>query len=155
MKKSSSVQLTLLSLVASAVLLTACVPLVPLLVGGAAVGGVMVASDRRTSGTQLEDEGIELRAAARFREAFIERVHINVHSYNRQVLLTGEVPSDKDKAAAEQMASKVDNVKTVVNELGVLGNSTLTARTSDTVVTSRVKAALFDDKDSTATPSKS
>lgn len=127
--------------------LSACVPLVPFLLGGAAVGGVLVASDRRTSGAQLEDEGIELRAAARYRETFVERVHINVHSYNRQVLLTGEVPSDKDKLAAEQIASKIENVKNVVNELAVLGNSTLTARTSDSVVTGRVKAALVDEKD--------
>jgi osmotically-inducible protein OsmY len=120
---------------------------VPLLVGGAAVGGVMVATDRRTSGAQLEDEGIELRIAARNRDAFVERVHINVNSYNRQVLLTGEVPTEKDKASAEQIASKVDNVKSVVNELAILGNTALSARTADSVVTSRVKAALLDDKD--------
>lgn len=119
----------------------------PLLLGGAFVGGTLVATDRRTSGAQLEDEGIELRAASRFRDAFVERVHINVNSYNRQVLLTGEVPSAADKAAAEAIASKVENVKSVVNELAVLGNSTLTARSSDTLVTSRVKAALVDNKE--------
>lgn len=119
----------------------------PLLLGGAFVGGTLVASDRRTSGAQLEDEGIEQRIAARYRETFVERVHINATSYNRQVLLTGEVPTAADKVSAEAIASKVENVKSVVNELAVLGNSTLTARASDSLVTSRVKAALVDDKD--------
>jgi osmotically-inducible protein OsmY len=142
-----NVTLLVPSLILSSVLLSACVPLAPFLFGGAAVGSVLVASDRRTSGAQLEDEGIELRTANRFRTTFIERVHINVTSYNRQVLLTGEVPTAADKATAEQLAKQVENVKSVVNELEVLGNSTLTARSSDALVTSRVKAALVDDKD--------
>jgi osmotically-inducible protein OsmY len=115
--------------------------------GGVFAGGVIVASDRRTSGTLIEDEGIELRSASRIREALVERAHVNVNSYNRQVLLTGEVPTEADKVAAEQIVNKVENVKSVVNELAVLGNSTLTARSSDTLVTSRVKAALVDDKE--------
>ncbi|MDI9333983.1 MAG: BON domain-containing protein [Cytophagales bacterium] len=118
----------------------------PLLVGGAFVGGVMMSTDRRTTGTQIEDEGIELRASSRVREVLVERAHVNITSYNRQVLLTGEVPTEQDKAAAEQAVAKVENVKSVTNELAVLGNSTLTARSSDTLVTSRVKAALVDDK---------
>lgn len=121
----------------------------PLVLGSAAVGGVLVASDRRTSGTQLEDEGIELRAASRLREQLGDRGHINVTSFNRQALLTGEVPSEADKARAEQVVSKVDNVRSVVNELAVLGNSTLTQRSSDTLVSGRVKAALVDAKDLT------
>src|SRR5690606_18007884 len=66
----------------------------PLLIGGAAVGTVMVAQDRRTSGAQIDDEAIELRSASRLREAFGKTAHINVNSYNRQVLLTGEVPNE-------------------------------------------------------------
>jgi osmotically-inducible protein OsmY len=119
----------------------------PLFIGGAFAGGVLMATDRRTSGAQIEDEGIELRAASRVREALVERAHVNINSYNRQVLLTGEVPTEQDKAAVEQIANKVENVKSVVNELAVLGNSTLTARSSDSLVTSRVKAALVDDKE--------
>jgi osmotically-inducible protein OsmY len=119
----------------------------PLLIGGALVGGVMMATDRRTSGAQIEDEGIELRAGSRIRDALVERAHVNVNSYNRQVLITGEVPSEADKAAVEQIVNKVENVKAVVNELAVLGNSTLTQRSSDSLVTSRVKAALVDDKE--------
>jgi osmotically-inducible protein OsmY len=127
--------------------LGACVPLVPLVLGGAVVGGTLVATDRRTSGAQLEDEGIELRGIARLRESLGERAHINITSYNRQVLLTGEVPNSQDKQLSEQIIAKVENVRTVVNELGVLGNSTLSQRSSDSLVTGKVKAALVDAKD--------
>ena len=127
--------------------LSACVPLVPLMVGGGVMGGAMVATDRRTSGSQLEDEGIELRAASRIFENLGERVHVNVTSYNRQVLLTGEVPSAQDKQLVEQIVTKVDNVRSIVNELAVLGNSTLNQRTSDTLVTGRVKAGMVDAQD--------
>ncbi len=119
----------------------------PLVVGGAVMGGTLVATDRRTSGAQLEDEGIELRSANRLREAFLERVHINVTSYNRQVLLTGEVPSEADKVRAQEVVSRVENVRSIVNELAVLGNATLTSRSSDALVTGRVKANFVDAKD--------
>lgn len=137
------IALTLAGAVA-AVSLSACVPLV---IGGAMVGGTMVALDRRTSGAQLEDEGIELRAASRIRSNVGDRVHVNLTSYNRQVLITGEVPNEQDKQLVEQIVSKVENVNTVVNELAVLGNSTLAQRSSDVLVTGRIKAALIDSKD--------
>jgi osmotically-inducible protein OsmY len=119
----------------------------PLLVGGAVVGGTLVAVDRRTSGAQLEDEGIELRAAGRVREAMGDRSHVNVTSYNRQVLLSGEVPTAQDRQLAEQIVSRVENVRSIVNELGVMGNSSLTQRSSDSLVTGKVKAAMVDAKD--------
>ena len=124
--------------------LQACAPLI---IGSAMVGGTLVATDRRTSGTQLEDEGIELRSLNRIRENFVERAHINVNSYNRQVLLTGEVPTEQDKRLVEQVVSRVENVQKIVNELGVLGNSSLSQRSSDTLVTARVKAGFVDAKD--------
>lgn len=124
--------------------LTACVPLV---LGGAFVGGAVVATDRRTTGTVVEDEGIELRAAGRLREALGDRAHINVTSYNRQVLLTGEVPTQQDKQTVEQIVAGVDNVRHIVNELGVLANSSLSQRSSDSLVTGRVKGGLLDAKD--------
>ena len=124
--------------------LSACVPLV---VGGAAVGTALVVTDRRTSGAQLEDEGIELRAANRLREAIGERGHINVTSYNRQVLLTGEVPSAQDKQTAEQVVSRVENARSIVNELAVQGASTLSQRSQDTFISGKVKASLVDAKD--------
>ncbi len=124
--------------------LTACFPLV---LGGAMVGGGMVATDRRTSGTVLEDEGIELKASSRVRDNLGERVHVNVTSYNRQVLITGEVPNAQDKQLVERVVASVENVRNIVNELEVMGNSTLTQRSSDTLVTGRVKAALVDARD--------
>jgi len=125
-------------------LLTACIPLI---VGGAVVGGTLVANDRRTSGAQLEDEGIELRSTSRIRSNVGDRVHVNVSSYNRQVLLTGEVPTTQDKLLVEQIISRVENVSSVVNELAVMGSSSLTQRSSDVLVTGRVKAMLVDAKD--------
>ena len=124
--------------------LSACIPLV---VGGAMVGGTLIASDRRTSGAQLEDEGIELRSSSRIRSNAGDRVHVNVNSYNRQVLLTGETPSAQDKLLVEQIVARVENVTSVVNELAVMGNSTLTQRSSDVLVTGRVRAMLVDAKD--------
>lgn len=123
--------------------LSACAPVV---LGGAAVGA-LVATDRRTSGAQLEDEGIELRAAGRIREALGERVHVNVTSYNRQVLLTGEAPTAQDRQQLEQVVSRVENVRSVVNDVGVLGATTLSQRSNDTYITGKVKASLIDAKD--------
>jgi osmotically-inducible protein OsmY len=124
-------------------MLSACAPI---MLGGAAMGA-LVATDRRTSGTQLEDEGIELRSIGRINENLGDRVHVNVTSYNRQVLLTGEVPSAQDKQLVEQIVSRVDNVRLVANELAVLGSSSLTQRSSDSLITGKVKAAMVDSKD--------
>jgi osmotically-inducible protein OsmY len=124
--------------------LSACVPLV---LGGAAVGGAFVATDRRTSGAQLEDEGIELRTNNRIGQALSENAHVNVTSYNRQVLLTGEVPTAADQQKLQELVLKVENVRSVVNEVSVLGASSLAQRSSDTLVTGKVKATLVDAKD--------
>lgn len=132
-----------LAVVSLAGALSACAPLV---LGGAVVGGMM-ASDRRTSGSQVEDEGIELHASSRIRDNLGERVHVNVTSYNRQVLLTGEVPSAQDKQLVEQVVARVENVKAIVNELDVVGNSSLSQRASDSLITGKVKASLLDAKD--------
>ena len=102
--------------------LTACFPLV---VGGAAVGG-LVATDRRASGTYLNDEGIELRSSSRIRDSLGERGHVNVTSYNTQVLLTGEVPSAQDKQLVEQIVRKVAN---------------------DVLLGGKIKASLVDARD--------
>ena len=126
--------------------LSACAPLV---VGGVVVGGALIASDRRTSGAQLEDEGIELRAANRIKEAVGDKAHVNVTSYNRQVLLTGEAPTAQDRAQIEAAVRKVENVRSVVNEVGVMPNSSLSARSNDTLITGKVKASLVDAKDLT------
>lgn len=138
---------------AAALLATALSGCAPLLIGGAAVG-TLVAVDRRTSGSQLEDETIELRAKSRLGEVLGSRAHINVTSYNRQVLLTGEVPDAATKQLVEQTVTKVENVRSVVNELGVMSASTLTQRSTDAFITGKVKASLVDAKDLTATAFK-
>lgn len=124
--------------------LTACAPL---MVGGAVGGGMLVATDRRTSGAQLEDQGIELRAASRLREHFGDRVRVIVNSYNRRVLLTGDVSNEQDKATAVRIVSQVENVQHIVDELALLGSPSLTQRSADALVTARVKAAMIDAKD--------
>jgi osmotically-inducible protein OsmY len=136
----------ILGALAASAFLSGCTPLV---FGGAVVGG-LVATDRRTSGTILEDEGIELRSNARLRDVLGERGHVNVTSYNRQVLLTGEVPTAPDRELVERTVSRVENVRAVVNELAVLGNSTLGQRSSDSLTTGKVKANLVDARDLSA-----
>jgi osmotically-inducible protein OsmY len=134
----------LLAGLAAAALLSACAPL---LVGGAVVGASMVVTDRRTSGTQLEDQAIEIKGQTRVREAVGERGHVNITSYNRTVLLTGEVAAETDKVAVEQAVAKVEGVRTVVNELAVMGSSSLASRSNDALLTSKVKASYVDAKD--------
>lgn len=131
--------------------LAACAPLV---IGGGAVVGTMMAVDRRTTGTQVEDEGIELRTANRIREALGDRVHVNVASYNRQVLLTGEAPTAADSEKVEQIALGVDNVRSVVNDLGVMPISSLKQRSSDVFISGKVRASLVDAKDLVASAFK-
>ncbi len=136
--------LALLTVAAS--VLTGCAAVV---IGGAVVGGAMVATDRRTSGTQVEDEVIELKAKGRMGEAFPndDIARINTTSYNRMVLLTGEVPTDADKTRAEQVAARIDNVQSVVNELRVGPPNTFKEKSGDAFITTKVKASLVDAKD--------
>ncbi len=138
---------TLAGATLAAALTTACVPLV---IGGGAVVGTLVAIDRRTTGAQVEDEGIELRAVSRVRDALGERVHVNVTSFNRQVLLTGEVPTAEDGQKVEQAVRGVENVRSVVNELGVMPVSSLSQRSNDTFITGKVRASLVDARDLSA-----
>ena len=118
----------------------------PLMIAGVA-GTAMVASDRRTSGAQLEDESIELRAKARIRDNLGERVHVNVTSFNRQVLLTGEVTAEKDRQAVLQLVERIENVKAVVNELAVMPLSNLSERSNDLLIVAKVKASFVDSRD--------
>ena len=117
------------------------------LVGAGAVAGGLSLNDRRTGGSQLEDQSIELKAGPRIREAIGDSGHVSVTSYNRIALITGEVPTDADKAAAEKAVAGIEGATSVVNELEVGPNSTLSTRSSDTLITTRVKSALIDAKD--------
>ncbi|PNG59225.1 MULTISPECIES: BON domain-containing protein [unclassified Variovorax] len=145
---TTSLQRLALALTAGAALaagLSACVPLV---VGGAAVVGAgMVATDRRSSGAQLDDQGIELRASARVREIANDQMYVSVTSFNRQVLLTGAVGNEADRRRVEDVVRRVDNVRSVVNELTIGAPSTFQQRSNDTLITGKIKASLLDAKD--------
>lgn len=116
-------------------------------VGTAVVATAVVATDRRTSGAQLDDETIARKAGGRLDEAFGGRVSVAVTSYNRRVLLTGEVPSEADKTTVEQIVARIENVAAVVNELNVGPAATFMERSRDTLLTSEVKASIVDAKD--------
>jgi len=107
----------------------------------------VVATDRRTAGTLVEDESIEIKVASAVRKEMGERIHLNVTSFNRQVLLSGEVRTAADKERAEKLAQSQENVNSVVNDLAVMPVSSLTQRSKDTVTTGRVKAAFVVAKD--------
>lgn len=136
-----------LAALVAAVLASSLAGCAAVMVGAAAGGAALVMQDRRSSGAQIDDETIELRAASRLSDAFGDRAHIAVASYNRQVLLTGEVPSDAAKQQAEQIVSRVDAVRTVVNELVVAPPTSLTQRSSDTLITGKVRASFVDAAD--------
>jgi osmotically-inducible protein OsmY len=132
---------------AAALLATSLAGCAPLVIGSAAVGGVLMASDRRTSGAQIDDEMIEFRGGRAIKENFGERAHINITSYNRQVLLTGEVPTETQKQQAEQLVSRVDAVRSVVNELAVMAPTSLAQRSGDVLITGKVRASFVDAAD--------
>ena len=132
------------ALAGTVVLASGCAPLV---LGGAVVGGAMVATDRRSPGIQLEDQAIELRVNRALGERF-ERgsINVNVTSYNRRLLLTGEARSDADKARIEQVAAAQENVRTVENEIYVGELSTFANRNNDTAISARVRAAMINER---------
>jgi osmotically-inducible protein OsmY len=117
-----------------------------LVVGGAAATGVVISQDRRTMGTLTEDEGIEIKVAGRVGERFKDGVHINVTSYNRMVLLTGEVPDAEARTEVERIAWAVENVRGVHNEVAVAGVSSFTVRSNDSLITTKVKTRFLDSQ---------
>jgi len=133
----------LLSVTLLSALLSACAPAM----FGGVIGTAMVATDRRTSGAQVDDEAIEIRGAAAMRENFGTNTRVNITGYNRQVLLTGEVANDQQRLQAEQLVNKLPNVRSIVNELAVGPASSLSDRSSDALITARVKAAMVDTED--------
>lgn len=121
-------------------LLSGCLGILAVGAGTAALS----AADRRTTGTQIEDERIELVSSNRFSERFGDKAHINATSYNRTVLLTGEVVDEKAKADAEGIVRSQPNVRGIVNELQVAGVSSFSGRANDTGITGKVKARFLD-----------
>lgn len=113
----------------------------------AAGGGVLVAVDRRTNAAMLEDEGIELSAQNRISENFkqySDTMHLNVISYNRNVLITGEVPSEEVKSGIEKFVKDTQNVRNVTNELVIAEPTSYGSRSNDTLITSKVKSRFIE-----------
>lgn len=120
--------------------LQGCFPVVATGVGA----GALMAGDRRTSGIYIEDQAIELKSANRIEDKFRDGVHVNVTSYNRNVLLTGEVPSDPVKQEVEQIVRGVPNVAAVLNEIAIGAVTPFSSRSNDTYITSKVKGRMID-----------
>jgi osmotically-inducible protein OsmY len=135
-------KLATLTLLAAAVpLLQACFPLAVTGMGAAAV----MATDRRTAGTYIEDETIEWKSVGQLRDAKFAGSHVNPTSYNRRVLLTGEAPSEDMKKELERWVRAVPNVRDVMNEVQVAGATSLASRGNDALVTSNVKARMVSN----------
>ncbi|MFA7605057.1 MAG: BON domain-containing protein [Rhodocyclaceae bacterium] len=122
-------------------LLQGCFPVV----AGGATAAAMMVSDRRTSGAYVEDEGIEWRTRNRINERYGNMVNVSVTSFNRNVLLTGQVPDEATRAEVGRIAGAVDNVRGIINELQIAGISSLTSRSNDAVITSKVRARFIDN----------
>jgi osmotically-inducible protein OsmY len=115
----------------------------PIIATGVGAGALMV-EDRRTSGTYIEDQGIELKAASRIDDELKDQVHINVTSFNRNVLLTGEAQTDALKARAEKIALGVPNARSATNEIIIASPTSFASRSNDTYLTSKIKARFID-----------
>lgn len=124
-----------------ATLLAGCAPI---LVAGAVGGAALVATDRRSTGAQVDDEAIELKISNNVGTGFGDRVHVNVTSFNGIVLLTGEVPTPDLVASIEQIARTTPKVRRIVDELAVIPVTDLNSRTNDTYITSKVKARFVE-----------
>ncbi len=136
-----------------AALLTSLSGCVEMMVGGAVMGAVATA-DRRTLGAQTEDKTITVKAELRVPKIAGPDAHVNIASFNRKVLLTGEVGNEAAKAAVEREVRAIDGVQGVDNELEVAGPSSYTSRSSDALITTKVKASLVDMKTISATSFK-
>jgi osmotically-inducible protein OsmY len=136
-----------------AALLTSLSGCVEMMVGGAVMGAVATA-DRRTLGAQTEDKSITVKAELRVPKIAGPDAHVNIASFNRQVLLTGEVRDEAAKATVEREVKSIEGVKSIANELEIAGPSSYTSRSSDALVTTKVKASLVDMKTISATSFK-
>ncbi len=113
----------------------------------ALTAGSLAAADRRTVGTQVEDRSLQLKAESAIRESFGDAVHVNATVYNRQVLLTGEVPDLATRNSVDARVATLPNIRLMVNDIQVAGKSSLTSRSNDAFITGKVKASLVDAQD--------
>lgn len=132
---------TLILVTALGTQLSACVPVVA---GGAAAGGLM-AADRRSSGAYIEDQEIELKASKAIDDNLKTNVHANVTSFNRHVLITGEVSNDANKTKAESLVKPIQNVNSINNQLVVGPNTSIGSRSNDAYITSKVKTKFLTE----------
>jgi osmotically-inducible protein OsmY len=146
MSKARPLTLAVVAAVLASSTLSACAPI---LVGGA-VAGTIAASDRRTFGAQTEDKSIVVKAEVKVPNIAGKSSHVNVNSFNRRVLLTGEVPDEETKAKVEREVRGIEGVMDVTNELEVGFSSSYTSRSNDALITSKVKLSLADAKDISA-----
>lgn len=148
MTRPSHLPLVLALVVLCAPLMNACVPAV---VVGAAAGGALVATDRRSAGAQLDDQSIELKITTEMGTRYGDRIHLNVTSYNGVVLLTGEAPDQATRDAIAAYARGVDRVRAVHDEMVVGPTTDLSARTNDSYITSKVKTRFVEANKFSAT----
>jgi len=118
-----------------------------LVAAGAVVGGTYAATDRRSLGTQTDDKVIAVKVDHQISDALGDAAHVNVNTFNRKVLLTGEAPDAAAKARAGQIAHEVENVTDVVNEITIAPPSSVMSRSNDALITTQVKAQLVNEKD--------
>ncbi|TKC89317.1 BON domain-containing protein [Trinickia terrae] len=117
-----------------------------LALAGAAGGGALIATDRRTLGAQTEDREIQVKASTQIANDLPDAAHVNVTVFNRRVLLTGEVPSEQYKQQVEQIVRNLNNVNLIVNELAIQPKSDFSSRANDSYLEGRVKTALIAEK---------
>ena len=129
-----------LLLVLPMLLLAGC----PVAILGGGAAAITAMEDRRTSGTMIDDDAIETAVRRALRERYGENTHVNVTSFNRSVLLTGEVPDAARRAEVEKLVQGIGNVRSVTNDLQVAVPSSLGARANDSLITTRVKARLLE-----------
>lgn len=120
------------------------------LVAGGAISGTLAATDRRTFGAQTEDRAIEVKGGIKLNNVIGSAGHININSFNRRALLTGEVRDEATRAQAEREVAGIEGVLSVINELEIAGNTSFSSRSNDTMITTKVKASLIDRKDISA-----
>jgi osmotically-inducible protein OsmY len=135
---------TLVAALAAALLLSGCAQL---LISGASMGATAMVTDRRTPGLQVDDHTVEFTASSRVHDAIGDRGHVTVTSYNRVVLITGEVPVDADRAAVEQAVARVEGVRSIVNQLAVMPASAVSTRMNDLMLLGKIKVTYVDAKD--------
>jgi len=146
MTKARPLTLAVMAAVLASTTLSACAPII---VGGA-VAGTFAASDRRTFGAQTEDKAIAMKAELKMGNIVTKSSHVNVNSFNRRVLITGEVPDDATKATVEREVRAIDGVANLTNELELGPPASYTSRSNDALITSKVKLSLADAKDISA-----